>query len=87
MVNDEKYEFILRWNELEDLKIMDTKYFKLDPNLVNILSSNHMLGIEKNDNIEEISESLEEQTRKAKNLLAEYNELLGEDKTPDFKEE
>ena len=37
--------------------------------------------------LEEELESLEEQTRKAKNLLAEYNELLGEDKTPDFKEE
>ena len=32
-------------------------------------------------------ESIEEQTRKAKELLSEYNELLGEDKTPDFKEE
>ena len=32
-------------------------------------------------------ESIEEQTRKAKQLLSEYNELIGEDKTPDFKEE
>lgn len=54
-IKDEKIEsFIdLDKNELENLKIVDSRFFKLDPKLVEILASSNVLGIEKNINLDE----------------------------------
>jgi len=43
--------------DIENLKIVDCKFFKLDPKLVDILSSDDMLGIEKNINLDLIDEN------------------------------
>lgn len=60
-IRDEKIEsFIdLNKNEIENLKIVDSRFFKLDPKLVEILCSNSMLGIDKKVELSDIKNDID----------------------------
>lgn len=59
-IKDEKIEsFIdLDKNEIENLKIVDSRFFKLDPKLAEILGSTTMLGIDKYATLDRIENNI-----------------------------
>lgn len=62
-IKDEKIEsFIdLDKNEIKNLKIVDSRFFKLDPKLAEILGSSTMLGIDKYIELDEIDDGIQDE--------------------------